>query len=204
MVSFAVLASGSGTNLQALIDGIASGEVKGAQIKVLVTDKPEAKAIERARLAGIPVHVVKKDDYKTREEMDNAIKKIIDSYNVDYIYLLGYMRLIKAKEIFTAYADRMINLHPSLLPSFPGVDSQKQAFDYGCKVTGITIHFVTEGLDAGPIIYQKSADISECRNADEVHDVLRVLEHEGVKNVARMLAKGKFIVEGRKTRYEKA
>lgn len=201
MVSFAVLASGGGTNFQALIDGIKNGEIKGAEIKVLVSDNADAFAIERAKNAGIPYHVVNKENYSAREDLDREILRILEEYRPDYVYLLGYMLLIKAPEFFTRYENRIINLHPSLLPAFPGVDAQKQALDYGCKISGITIHFVNQGLDAGPIIYQKAADISDCRDRDEVHGKLRVLEHEGVKKVAQMLAKGRFVVEGRKARY---
>ncbi len=201
MVSFAVLASGGGTNFQALIDGVKSGGIKGAEIKVLVTDKADAFAIERAKNAGIPYHVVNKENYAVREDLDLEILRILEEYTPDYVYLLGYMLLIKAPEFFTRYENRIINLHPSILPAFPGVDAQKQALDYGCKVSGITIHFVNQGLDAGPIIHQKCADISDCRDRDEVHGKLRVLEHEGVKKVAQMLATGRFVVEGRKSRY---
>lgn len=201
MVSFAVLASGNGTNFQALIDGIKNKEITGAEIKCLITNHAEALAVERAKNAGIPYHVVRKEDFKAREDMDREILRILQGYGVDYVYLLGYMLLIKAPEMFAEYLDRIVNLHPSLLPSFPGVDAQKQALDYGCKVAGITIHFVNRGLDAGPILYQKAEDISDCGNEGEVKDKLRVLEHEGVKKVAQMLAKGKFVVEGRKTSY---
>lgn len=202
MISFAVFASGNGTNFQALIDGIKNGELEGIQIKVLITDKQDAYAIERAKKAQIPYHIVKKEEYATREEFDLKIKQIVDSYNVDYIYFLGYMLLIKAKEMFSAYNNKMINLHPSLLPAFPGIDAQKQAFEYGCKISGITIHFMNKGLDTGTIIYQKAVDISDCKNSDEVQQKLRVLEHEGIKKVAQMLTKGNFIVEGRKTKYK--
>lgn len=201
MISFAVLASGNGTNFQALIDGIASGEIRGVEIKVLITDKADAYALERAKKASIPSHILLKEKFKTREEMDLEIMRIADFYKVDYLYLLGYMRLIKAKEIFQKYKYRMINLHPSLLPAFPGINAQHQAFEYGCKISGITIHFLDEGVDTGPIIYQKAADISECMSGDEVVQKLRVLEHEGVKKIAQMLAKGKFEVKGRKVIY---
>ncbi|MBU0586447.1 phosphoribosylglycinamide formyltransferase [Candidatus Micrarchaeota archaeon] len=201
MVSFAILASGSGTNFQALIDGVTSGELKNVELKLLITDNVEAKAIERAKKAGIPHHVVLRADYPTREEMDREIIKLVESHQADYIFLLGYMKILKADEFFQKYMNKIINLHPSILPSFVGMDAQKQAFDYGCKVSGITVHFVDSGLDHGPVIYQKCADISNCKSWEEVHEVLRVLEHRGVKKVAEMLAKGRFIVEGRRTHY---
>jgi len=202
VVSFVVLASGNGSNFQALLDGIKNKEIVGAEVKALITDRADAYAIERARAAGLPFHVVRKEDFQQREEMDLEIMRIANSYNADYIYLLGYMRLIKAAEFFKKYKNRIINLHPSLLPAFPGVNAQRQALEYGCKISGITIHFVNEELDGGPIIYQKAAEISDCVTPEEVVRKLRVLEHEGVKKVAQMLAKGKFVVEGRRTRYD--
>lgn len=201
MISFAILASGNGTNFQALIDGIKSGEINEAKIKVLITDKPEAYAIERAKKAGIPYYIIKKENYKTREEFDREILRILDKYQPDYVYLLGYMLIIKAPEFFEKYKNRIINLHPSLLPAFPGIDAQGQAFEYGCKISGITIHFVDKGLDAGPIIYQKAVDISDCKSKEEVRERIQLMEHEGVKKVAQMLTKGRFVVEGRKVKY---
>ncbi len=201
MVSFGVLASGNGTNFQALIDGIKSGEIKGAEIKVLITNRAEAGAIERAKKAGIPVQVVLREKFKTREDMDREILRILESYKVDYVYLLGYMLLLKAPEFFKRYENKIINLHPALLPSFPGLDAQGQAYNHGCKVSGVTIHFVTPELDAGPILYQKCADISNCRSKEEVYELMRPLEHECVKEVARMLSVGKFVVEGKRTSY---
>lgn len=201
MVSFAVLASGNGTNFQALVDGIKNDEIKNVEIKVLITDKSDAMVIQRAKNANVPFYIVKKENFTTREEMDLEIKRIVDSYKVDYIYLLGYMLLIKAKKLLEEYSNKIINLHPSLLPAFPGIDAQKQAFEYGCKVSGITIHLVTEGLDTGPILYQTVTDISECKNAEEVHEKLRILEHCGVKKIAQMLANGKFVVSGKTTKY---
>lgn len=201
MVSFAVLASGNGTNFQALIDGVKSGELKGVALKVLISDNPEAYAIVRAKNSGIPVHIVKKTDFPKREDMDIAIMNIADSYNVDYVYLLGYMRLVKAPEIFAKYRNRMFNLHPAILPSFTGMDAQKQAFDYGCKVSGVTIHIVDEGLDHGPIVYQQATSIAECKSGEDVHNVLRPLEHAAVKKVAQMVADGKFVIEGRRAAY---
>lgn len=201
MVGFVVLASGGGTNFQALIDGIREGEITGVELLALITDNPLAAAIQRANAAKIPVHVVKRSDYQSRGEMDLAVKQIADLYKPDYLFLLGYMRLIEARELFEGYKNRMVNLHPAILPSFPGLDAQKQALEYGCKISGVTIHFLNEGVDTGPILYQKAESIESCKSPEEVHDRLRPLEHEGVKKIAQMLAKGKFVVEGRRARY---
>lgn len=203
MISFGVLASGNGTNFQALSDGITNKEIRDAEIKVLITDHAEAYVIERAKNAGIPYYIVRKEEYKTREEMDLEILRILESHQVDYVYLLGYMLLIKTPEFFKRYENRIINLHPSLLPAFPGINAQKQAFDYGCKISGITIHFVNEALDAGAVIYQKAIDISDCVSGDEVRNKIRTLEHEGVKMVAQMLVNGKFRLNGRRVEYLK-
>lgn len=201
MIRFVVLASGNGTNFQALLDGIMSGEIRGAEINALITDRADAFAIERAKKAKLPFHVVLKENFKTREGMDLEIMRIADSHKADYIYLLGYMRIIKAEELFERYKNRIVNLHPSLLPSFPGVDAQHQAFDYGCKVSGVSIHFVDASLDGGILLYQKAVDISDCKNGDEIVQKLRPLEHEGVKKVAQMLVDGKFFVEGRRANF---
>ncbi len=199
-IHIAVLASGRGSNFQAIIDGINAGEVH-AKIKVLITDNPDAKAIERAKKANIPVEIVERKKFATREEMDSAIKKILDAYRVELVVLAGYMRLLTAKELFDAYKNKIINIHPSLLPAFPGVDAQKQAFVYGCTMSGLTIHFVDEGLDSGPIIYQKAVGIAGCKSADEVTAKILRHEHEAYKKIIDSFSNGTYKVDGRKVMY---
>ncbi len=201
-VKIAVLASGRGSNFQAILDSIKAGTCD-AKVKVLITNNPEAQAIERARGNDIPVEVVERRQFGGREEMDDRIKELLDRYDVELVILAGYMLLLKGKKLFEAYRNRIINIHPALLPSFPGVDAQKQAFEHGVKVSGITIHFVDEEMDAGPIIYQEAVDISDCNSADETAAKILNTEHKAYSMVLNMFANGKFRVEGRRVFYDK-
>jgi len=201
-VRIAVLASGRGSDFQAIIDAVKAGKC-AADIRVLITNKPDAKAMDRARENGIPVEVVERKDFPSREDMDRRIKALLDKYGTELVVLAGYMLLLKDKELLDAYRNRIINIHPALLPSFPGVDAQKQAFDYGAKISGVTIHFVDENLDAGPIIYQEAVDISGCKDADEAAHRILEAEHKAYPKVVDMFAKGRFIVEGRHVRHAK-
>ncbi len=204
MVSLVVLASGSGTNFQALIDAIKQKKLSGVEIRALITNNPEAKAIERAKRNNIPVEILDPKQFSSREEYDDlCLKPAIDKYSPDYVFLLGYMLVVKGPKLLSAYRWRMINLHPSLLPSFPGLHAGRQALDYGCKVAGITLHFVDNTLDGGPIIYQACTSIEGCSTEDEVMSKLHQLEYEGVVKVADMLSKGVFVVKGRRTYYKK-
>jgi len=201
-VKIAVLASGRGSNFQALIDAIKAGRCN-ADIRILITNKPDAKAIGRAKENGIPVEIVDPKAYETRERFDERIKELLDKYGIELVVLAGYMLLLKGKKLLDAYKNRIINIHPALLPSFPGVDAQKQAFDYGVKVSGITIHFVDEHLDAGPIIYQEAVDISGCKSAQETANRILETEHAAYPKIVDSFAKGKYIVEGRRAIYQK-
>lgn len=202
MIHIAVLASGRGSNFQAIINGVKEGDING-KIEVLITDNPDAKAIERAKKNKIPFEVVERKNFKERIEMDQRIKAILDSHNIDLVVLAGYMRIIKSKELLASYKNKIINIHPSLLPSFGGnTTAQKDAFDYGCKISGLTIHFVTLDVDAGPIIYQEAVDISDCRDETEVS--LKILKHENkaYRKVVADFSKGTYVIkEGRRTQF---
>ncbi len=199
-VRIAVLASGRGSNFQAIIDAVKAGTCS-ADIRVLITNKADAKAIERAKENGISVEIVDRKDFPSREALDERIKELLDKHGVELAVLAGYMLLLKGKKLLDSYKNKIINIHPALLPSFPGVDAQKQAFDYGAKVSGITIHFVDENLDAGPIIYQEAVDISECKTAAEAaHKILEV-EHKAYPKVIDSFAKGRYALEGRRVVY---
>jgi len=199
-VRVAVLASGRGSNFQAIIDAIKAGACS-AEIVVLITDKADAKAIVRAKENGIPVEIVDKRSFPSREALDEHIKELLDSYKTELAVLAGYMLLLKGKKLLDSYRNRIINIHPALLPSFPGVDAQKQAFDYGAKISGITIHFVDESLDAGPIIYQEPVDISDCKTAAEAAHKILEAEHRAYPKVVDSFAKGGYSLEGRRVIY---
>jgi phosphoribosylglycinamide formyltransferase-1 len=201
-IRVAVLASGRGSDFQSIIDGVKRGEVN-ADIVLLITDNPNAMAIERAKQNNIPVAVIPAKDFQMREEHDRAIWKRLDEVKPDLVVLAGYMRIIRNREFLKAYEGRMINIHPSLLPSFPGSHAQRDAFEFGVKVSGYTIHFVTDSLDAGPIIYQEAVDISECKSAEEVAAKILEREHVGLPKVVQMFAEGHFTINGRRVIYEK-
>lgn len=200
MIKIGVLASGRGSNFQAIIDGIREGEIDG-KVVVLVTDNPEAKAIERARENGIPAEIVERKKFGAREEMDRRIAEALEESGADLVVLAGYMRIV-GKELLMKFRGRMINIHPALLPSFPGLDAQKQAFEHGVKVSGCTVHFVDEGTDTGPIIEQTPVYIGDCKDAHEVADRILPYEHRTMRKVVANFSKGKYIVEGRRVRYE--
>jgi len=202
-ISIAILASGRGSNFQAILDAIESGEC-AADVKVFITDNPEAKAIERAKGKNIPVEIINKKEIKDREQFDLEIKKRLDEYKVELVVLAGYMRIIRSKELLGAYKYKIINIHPSLLPAFKGTThAQHDAYDYGCKVSGLTIHFVTDDVDGGPIIYQEAIDISDCNSGDEVAAKIIKAEHKAYPKVVDSFAKGEYVVDGTHVKYKK-
>ena len=190
----AVLASGRGSDFQSIIDGVKSGQVD-AEIAGLITDNPEAAAIERAKENGIPAFVI---ESKTREELDDGIKKKLDELKIDLVVLAGYMKVIKSEPLLSAYAGKMINIHPSLLPKYPGAHAQKDAFYAGEKISGYTIHFVDSSLDGGIVIYQENVDISDCKTADEAAAKILEREHEGLPMIVGRFARGEVELKGGK------
>lgn len=197
-VKVAILASGRGSNFRAILDEMNAGRCH-AEIKVLISNKPDAPALDIARENGIPTETIDKSRFKRREELDDRIKEMLDSYGVDLVVLAGYMLLLKGKGLLGSY--QIINIHPALLPSFPGVDAQRQAFDYGVKISGVTIHFVDEGLDSGPIIYQEAVDISDCTSAEEAAARILEVEHKAYAKVVDSFSKGRYEIEGRRVRF---
>ena len=200
MINVAVLASGRGSDFQSIIDAVGRGEVN-ARVVLMITDNPEALAINRAKKHGIPFTVIPRADYATREEHDRAIQKRLDEVKPELVVLAGYMRIIRDHGFLKAYAGRMINIHPSLLPSFPGAHAEKDALEAGVKTSGYTSHFVTDSLDAGPIIYQEKVDISGCKTAEEAASKILACEHVGLPKVVQMFAQGAFTVGGKTTNY---
>ncbi len=198
-IPIAVLASGRGSNFLAIIEAIKRGEC-AAEIKVLITDNPTARAIDIARANNIPVEIVDRKKFQDREKFDLEIKSVLDRYRIQLVVLAGYMRIIVSKELLDAYKYRIINIHPSLLPAFKGsTNAQQDAFDYGCKVSGLTIHFVTDDVDGGPIIYQEAVDISDCKSGDEVAEKILKHEHRAYARVIDSFAKWRYEVHGRRT-----
>lgn len=176
MKKLAIFASGSGTNFQAIVDAVKEGRLK-AEICLLVCDKPEAYAVERAKKEGIPQFVFRARDYADKAAYETAILEELKARDIDFIALAGYMRLI-GPTLLEAYEGRIVNIHPSLLPAFPGKDAIGQAFAAGVKVSGVTIHYVDEGMDTGPIIAQKAVELSENETRESLEEKIHAIEHQ--------------------------
>lgn len=176
MKKLAVFASGNGSNFQAIIDAVESGELE-AEICLLVCDKPNAYAVERAKKHSIDVFTFVAKDYESKVAYEQDILKQLQLYGVEFIALAGYMRLI-GETLLSAYKQRIVNIHPSLLPSFPGKDAIGQAFDAKVKITGVTIHFVDEGMDTGPIIAQEAVYVDEDETNESLTKKIQVVEHK--------------------------
>jgi phosphoribosylglycinamide formyltransferase 1 len=185
MKKIAVFASGSGSNFQAIIDVVQSGQLD-ADISLLVCDKPGAFAIERARAAKIPSFVFNAKDYSSKEHYEEEILAQLIAYGIEFIVLAGYMRLIGSK-LLTEYKGRIVNIHPSLLPAFPGKDAVGQALAANVKWSGVTIHFVDEGMDTGPIIIQERVQIDDNETRESLQRKIQKSEHKLYPSVLQML-----------------
>ena len=202
-IPIVVFSSGYGSNFQAILDHIAARTLD-AKVLALITDNPEAEAIARAEKSGIPVHVFDSKNYPIREEFDLAIKKTLDQLRPELVILAGYMKIIRSKELLSAYKYRILNIHPSLLPAFKGTTvAQEEAFSYGCKVSGLTIHFVTDDVDGGPIVYQEAVDISDCLSAEDVRQKILEREHVAFSKAMGLFAEHTAKVEGRRVVFER-
>ncbi|CAH1223646.1 Phosphoribosylglycinamide formyltransferase [Paenibacillus plantiphilus] len=192
----AVFASGQGTNFQALADAAKQERLDGASLELLVCDKPEAPVVERAGRAGVDTFLFRPKEYASREAYESEIVAELERRDIGLIVLAGYMRII-TPVLVEPYYGRMINVHPSLLPAFPGVNGMKQALDYGVKVTGVTVHYVDGGLDSGPIIAQRAIEVldgdTEATLAPRVH----AAEQELLPWVVQRIAAGAVSLDGR-------
>jgi phosphoribosylglycinamide formyltransferase 1 len=182
-----VLASGAGTNLQALIDRVHNRD--GVRLVAVASDKPDAPALDRARQAGIETQTFPRDGYATREDRDQAMAGWVGERGVELVVLAGYMQLL-GEAFLGAFPGRVINVHPALLPAFPGLGAIEQALDYGVKVFGVTVHFVDGGVDSGPVILQRAIELPEAEHAEEVHERLRPIEHELLPEAVLLIARG--------------
>jgi len=193
-----VLISGSGTNLQALIDASASGELD-ADIAVVISNHEGAYGLTRAQKAGIPAVHVDRGRYETPSAYNHAIREQLDAHLVGLVVMAGYMRLL-GKEVLDAYPMRVINLHPALLPSFPGASGIRDAFDYGVKVTGVTVHYADEVFDRGPIIAQEAVAIAEDDTLEALEAKIHEIEHRLLPMALQLVVSGRVQVDGRKVR----
>jgi len=185
MKKIAVFASGNGSNFQAIIDVVQSGELK-ADISLLICDKPGAYAIERANNARIPSFVFQAKEYGGKLEYEQAIVAELKRYGVEFIVLAGYMRLL-GSTLLSAYQGRIVNIHPSLLPAFPGKDAIGQALTAKAKWSGVTIHYVDEGMDTGPIIIQERVRLEENESRDSLQKKIQQIEHKLYPEILQML-----------------
>ncbi len=184
-MNLGVLASGTGTNLQALIDR-AHGQ-EGVVLRGVASDRPGARALERARVAGIDTEVFA--GFADRAARDAAIVDWLRAREVELVVLAGYNQLV-GESFLAAFPDRVINVHPALLPAFPGLGAVQQALDYGIKVFGVTVHFVDAGMDSGPIIFQRAIELPDATDADAVLEVLHPIEHELLVDAVLSIARG--------------
>ena len=196
----AVLASGRGSNLQAVIDAIEAGQVQ-ATIVAVISNKKEAAALERARKYGLPDLFIDPKPFAgrpdSREAYDRTLLEVLEKHHVELVLLAGYMKIVTGV-LVNAYANRMMNIHPSLLPSFPGLEVQKKAIDWGCKLAGCTVHFVTEGVDEGPIILQAAVPILDNDTSETLAARILVEEHKIFPRAVELFAEGRLRVEGRR------
>ncbi|GAB6183926.1 phosphoribosylglycinamide formyltransferase [Thermodesulfovibrio hydrogeniphilus] len=198
MLKIGVLASGRGSNFQAIIDEIEAGRLP-AKIEILIVDNPNAYAIERAKKHGIPHLYVNPKDFLSKEAFYEKIRDELLAKGVELVVLAGFMRIVK-KPLLDAFPNRIMNIHPALLPSFPGLHGQKQAVDYGVRISGCTVHFVDEGVDTGPIIIQAAVPVHPDDTEDSLSERILRLEHKIFPEAIRLFAEGRLQVEGRKVK----
>jgi phosphoribosylglycinamide formyltransferase-1 len=196
MKNLGILLSGRGSNFEAIARNVASGQIPDARIVVVISNRPDARGLETARGLGIPSLIILSKD-KDRAEHDREVVAALQKYKVDLVCLAGYMRLLSPWFV-QQFPRRILNIHPSLLPAFPGLEAQEQAFVYGVKITGCTVHFVDEELDHGPIILQRTVSVLD--NDDEHSLSARILEQEHIaySEAINIVLDGKFEVEGRR------
>jgi len=191
-----VLISGRGSNLQALIDAIAAGRLD-ATIAVVISNREDAAGLERARLAGIEAVCISHRAFATRDEYDRALVRQLRARDVGLVCLAGFMRLVGAP-LIEAFPNRILNIHPSLLPAFPGLDAQKQAIEHGVRVSGVTVHLVTADLDGGPIVVQRAVPVMPGDTPDTLAARILEEEHRAYPEAVRMILDGGWRVDGRR------
>ncbi len=197
MKKIAVLVSGRGSNLRALYGAIEQGKLK-AEICLVVSNKSKAPALEFCRNKNIPYQICKLKDFESREAFFDHLAGIVSLSGANLVVLAGFMMLVTPNFI-RHFPNKVINIHPSLLPSFPGLDAQKQAFDYGVKISGCTVFMVDEGCDTGPIIIQRAVEVLETDTEETLADRILTVEHDTLWRACKIMLDGKVSVSGRRT-----
>jgi len=191
-----VLLSGRGSNFEALADSVAVGRIPNAEMAVVISNREGAPGIERAKVRGITTRVIPSKGLE-RETYDRQVAAVLNEYKADLVCLAGYMRLLSPYFV-AAFANRILNIHPSLLPSFPGLESQRQALEYGVKFAGCTVHFVDENLDAGPIVLQAVVPVRYDDTESARSERILAEEHRVYSEAVRIVLEGKFKIAGRR------
>ena len=197
-MNIAVLASGRGTNFAAIVRAVKRGKII-ANISLLICDNPKAGAIGRAKRAGIKIALVKREDFATKKDFEAKIIQHLEENKIDLIVLAGFMRML-SPEFVSRFKFKILNIHPALLPSFKGTQGIKDAFEYGVKVTGVTVHFVDEEMDHGPIILQAPVKINKNDTLESLEARIHKIEHKIYPEAIRLFTEGRLRVEGRRVR----
>jgi phosphoribosylglycinamide formyltransferase-1 len=198
VIRIAVLVSGRGSNLQAIIDSIENGYLH-AQISIVISDISDAYALVRAKKHGINTAYIDPGSFGSKEAYETEIQRVLSSHNVQLVLLAGYMKIL-GKNLLAAYKNRILNIHPALLPAFPGLHAQEQAFKHGVKVAGCTVHFVDEELDGGPVLLQKCVEVKEDDTAQTLAERILEQEHKIYPEAVKLFVENKLRIEGRKVK----
>jgi len=196
MINIGILASGRGTNLQAIIEAVEDGRIEG-KIKIVISDNSDAYALKRAEQNNIDTQYIDFKSFKNREDYDKKVIECLKEKGVELIVLAGYMRILTPYFIKTC-KNRIINIHPALLPSFPGLHAQRQAIEYGAKVSGCTVHFVDEGVDSGPIVLQRAVEIKDDDTEESLAERILKEEHQIYPRAIQLFCQGRLIIKGRR------
>jgi phosphoribosylglycinamide formyltransferase-1 len=201
-IKIGVLISGSGTNLQAVIDASRAGGIDG-DVMVVISNHASAYGLERARKAGIDAVFIDRGEFERKRDYDLEILRNLQERDVDLVVMAGYMRLL-GTEVLSAYPGSVLNIHPALLPSFPGASGIRDAWDYGVKVTGVTVHFADEVFDRGPIIAQEAVAVEEGDSMEDLEAKIHEIEHRIYPKAIQAWAQGRLRVEGRRVHIDRA
>ena len=197
-MNIALFCSGNGTNLQAIIDSRQEGSIKG-ELRLVVSDVPDCFALTRAKKAGIETFVAERKNFQSKKDFEREILKKLKEQNIGLIALAGFMRMLSA-DFVNEYKNKILNIHPALLPAFKGAEAIKDAFLYGVKVAGPTVHFVTQDMDEGPIILQSTVAVREDDTIETLSEAIHIEEHKIYPKAIQLFIEGRLKIEGRKVR----
>ena len=197
-MNIAVFASGRGSNFSAIVRATKKGRLS-ARVALLVCDNEKAKVLEKARRAKVDIALIKRADFATKKDFEAKLVSTLEDAHIEIIALAGFMRIL-SPEFVSRFRGRIINIHPALLPSFKGAEGIKDAFEYGVKITGVTVHFVDEKMDHGPIILQQAIKIGETDTLDSLEEKIHKIEHTLYPQALQLLAEGRILTEGRKVK----